>query len=132
MARGLKFRIQKAEGLYYPCSETKALISFAVTAKLICVFVYAYTKTRFSHDEAQIIMNIRICREFVDRMDNSVLRVTVWQTHVEYFFLHTFKFQRLNKFNFYLKINPGPVTSHPQVCGCVTARHSCVCHLEDN
>ena len=23
MARGLKFRIQKAEGLYYPCSENK-------------------------------------------------------------------------------------------------------------
>ena len=23
MARGLKFRIQKVEGLYYPCSENK-------------------------------------------------------------------------------------------------------------
>ena len=33
-------------------AETKALISFAVTAKLICVFVFAYTKSRFSHDEA--------------------------------------------------------------------------------
>ena len=28
------------------------LISFAVTAKLICVFVFAYTKSRFSHNEA--------------------------------------------------------------------------------
>ena len=34
--------------------KTKALISFAVTAKLICVFVFAYAKSRFSHDEAQI------------------------------------------------------------------------------
>ena len=43
------------EGLYYPYSEkTKALISFAVTAKLICVFVFAYAKSRFSHDAAQL------------------------------------------------------------------------------
>ena len=31
-----------------------ALISFVVTAKLICVFVFAYAKRRFSHDEAHI------------------------------------------------------------------------------
>ena len=30
------------------------LISFAVTAKLICVFVFAYAKYLFSHDAAQI------------------------------------------------------------------------------
>ena len=35
--------------------KTKALISFAVTAKLICVFVFAYAKSRFSHDAAHII-----------------------------------------------------------------------------
>ena len=51
---GLKFRIQKVEGLYYPCSEKKALISFAVTAKLICVFVFAFTKTRLSHDDVHM------------------------------------------------------------------------------
>ena len=34
--------------------KTKALISFAVTVKLICVFVFAYTKSRFSHDAAHI------------------------------------------------------------------------------
>ena len=28
-------------------AKTKALISFAVTAKLICVFVFAYAKGRF-------------------------------------------------------------------------------------
>ena len=31
-------------------AETKALISFAVTAKQICVFVFAYAKSRFSHN----------------------------------------------------------------------------------
>ena len=29
-------------------AKTKALISFAVIAKLICVFVFAYAKSRFS------------------------------------------------------------------------------------
>ena len=37
-------------------AKTKALISFAVTAKLICVFVFSYAKSRFSHDAAHIIM----------------------------------------------------------------------------
>ena len=31
-------------------AKTKALISFAVTAKLICVFVFAYADCWFSHD----------------------------------------------------------------------------------
>ena len=34
--------------------KTMALISFAMTALLICVFVFAYTKSRFSHDEAHM------------------------------------------------------------------------------
>ena len=34
-------------------AKTKALISFAVTANLICVFVFAYAKSWFSHNEAQ-------------------------------------------------------------------------------
>ena len=36
-------------------AKTKVLISFAVTAKLICVFVFAYAKSRFSHDAAQMV-----------------------------------------------------------------------------
>ena len=40
-------------------AKTKALISFAVTAKLICVFVFAYAKSRFSHNEAQISLSIK-------------------------------------------------------------------------
>ena len=35
-------------------AKTKALISFAVTAKLICVFVFTYAKSRFPHKEAQV------------------------------------------------------------------------------
>ena len=36
-------------------AKTKALISYAVTAKLICVFVFAYAERWFSHDTAQIV-----------------------------------------------------------------------------
>ena len=35
-------------------AKAKALINFAVTAKLICVFVFAYAKRWFSHDAAPI------------------------------------------------------------------------------
>ena len=38
--------------------KTKVLISFAVTAKLICVFVFAYARNRFSRDEAQMIREL--------------------------------------------------------------------------
>ena len=53
MDRGLKFWIWKVEGLYY-VAKTKALISFAVTAKLICIFVFVYAKLWFSYDAAHI------------------------------------------------------------------------------
>ena len=36
-------------------AKTKALISFVVTAKLFCVFVFAYAKSRFSYNEAHMI-----------------------------------------------------------------------------
>ena len=36
-------------------AKTNALISCAVTAQFICVFVSAYAKIHFSHDVAQII-----------------------------------------------------------------------------
>ena len=41
-------------------AKTKSLISFAVTVKLICVFVFAYAKSRFSHDEAHLYMKTTI------------------------------------------------------------------------
>ena len=35
--------------------KTKALISSAATVQLICVFVFAYAKSRFSHNKAHMI-----------------------------------------------------------------------------
>ena len=42
--------------------KTKLLISFAVTMKLICVFVFAYAKSQISHDTAQIIILVPLCK----------------------------------------------------------------------
>ena len=39
--------------------KTKALISCAVTAQLICVFVFAYVKSQFSHEAAHIIISLK-------------------------------------------------------------------------
>ena len=45
-ARSLKFWIYQEEEVYIiHVAKTKALISFAVTAKLICIFVFAYMQT---------------------------------------------------------------------------------------
>ena len=56
MTRGLKYQIEEEEGLYYPCSENKG----ADSAKLICVFVLAYAKIRFSHDIAHLLIVLRV------------------------------------------------------------------------
>ena len=39
-----------------PVAKTKALISCAVTAQLICAFVFAYAKSRFSQNEAHVVV----------------------------------------------------------------------------
>ena len=41
-------------------SENKGVISFAVTAKLICVFVFAYADCWFSHEAAHIFLPVSI------------------------------------------------------------------------
>ena len=47
--------------MYYLCSENKDADQFAVTAKLICVFVFAYAKCWFSHDTAHFICIANSC-----------------------------------------------------------------------
>ena len=47
-ARSLKFR----KNCTIRVAKTKALISLAVIAKLICVFVFAYADCWFSHEAA--------------------------------------------------------------------------------
>ena len=40
-------------------AKTKALISFAVTAKLICAFVFTYADCWFSHAVAHIMSDLQ-------------------------------------------------------------------------
>ena len=42
-------------------SKTKALISCAEAAQLVCAFVFAHAKIRVSHDLAQITQNRLNC-----------------------------------------------------------------------
>ena len=60
MARGLKFQVKEVGGLHYVV-KTKALISCAVTAQLICVFVFAYAKSSFSHYAAYLSCHKKTC-----------------------------------------------------------------------
>ena len=51
------FAFRKWKNCTILVAKTKALISFAVTAKLICVFVFAYATCWFSHDVTQMWKN---------------------------------------------------------------------------
>ena len=54
-------------------AKTKALISFAVTAKLICVFVFACAKSRFSHDAAHNVCDILFMDTLFDVRKHNVI-----------------------------------------------------------
>ena len=55
MARGWKLWIQRYRNCTIHVAKTKTLISFAVTAKLICVFGLAYADYLFSHEAAHLM-----------------------------------------------------------------------------
>ena len=59
MDRGLKFRIFKVEVCTIYVAKAKALISCAVTAQLIYVFVFAYKKAGFLM--ARLVCKLYIC-----------------------------------------------------------------------
>ena len=44
--------------------KTKALISCVVTVQLICAFVFAYAKSRFSNDAAHLMIKTDNCCQF--------------------------------------------------------------------
>ena len=61
MARDLKFQIEEVEGLYYLCCKNKGADQLR---SLICAFVFAYAKIRFSHDTAQMYRVIQALLAF--------------------------------------------------------------------
>ena len=72
MARGLKFCIYEVDGCTIYVAKTKALISFVITVKLICVFAFAYAKIRFSHDAAQMITENLCCEYSLESAHHAV------------------------------------------------------------
>ena len=61
-------------------AKTKALINCSATAQLTCTFDFAYAKSRFSHDVAQIMM-FRTTKKF----ENAILMFK----HYLFYFNHT-------------------------------------------
>ena len=77
MAIGLKFQIKEVEGLYYPCSENKAADQLrSVTAQLICVFVFAYTESRFFLMTRLICIQTRFILDF-NYIENAFSKASV-------------------------------------------------------
>ena len=66
-ARSMKFWSEVEEELYYPSSGNKGVISFTVTAKLICAFVFAYGDCWFSNEAAQISSRVYYCVKLFER-----------------------------------------------------------------
>ena len=60
IARGLKFRTKVVEGFYYTCSENKGADQLHGYREADLLFVFAYAKSRFSHDEAHINVTFTI------------------------------------------------------------------------
>ena len=58
MARGLKFRNLEVEELYYLCSENKGADQLRGYREADRLFVFAYEKSWFSHNEAQFIFEL--------------------------------------------------------------------------
>ena len=77
--------------------KTKALISFAVTAKLICVFVFAYAKIRFSHDEAQFISNKVISPYSAKKVKKADNKITCMSANVKKNFVQTDENSKIRK-----------------------------------
>ena len=82
MVIGSKFRIYKVEEFTIYKATTKVLISFAVTAKLICDFVFAYAKGRISHDAAHMLQaNFSYVNPlYRDRTSSCTYKLSLMQT----------------------------------------------------
>ena len=86
--------------------KTKALIIFTVTAKLICTFVFAYAKSRFSHDAAHMLIGISLKQliTFFYKF-NYILRMYYLKQYNYINQLHHIKLQLCEKGQYQLDVN---------------------------
>ena len=64
--------------------KTKALNRWAVTVQLICAFVFAYAKSRFSHDVAHLIKSIMALTQIIVQICNLLHFLAVKMTILRY------------------------------------------------
>ena len=59
--QAVNFGFRKKRNCTIRLAKTKTLIGFAIIVKLICVFVFAYSKCWISHDVAHVLNIIIAC-----------------------------------------------------------------------
>ena len=98
------FGFKKKRNCTIRVAKTKALISFAVTAKLICVFVFAYADCWFSHEMARIsllIPNLVRKKDWLsqDAVQSLIQNSKLWHGN---FFVHLkhFECEKTNNLGF--------------------------------
>ena len=99
-------------------AKTKVLISFAVTAKLICVFVFAYADCWFSHEVAQ--------KEYFNfnRSANYAFR---WCSKCKFLQAHEHMSRVMRKPGFCLCENKG---ADQLRSNCEADQHLCFCYTD--
>ena len=69
------FGLRKYRNTTIRVAKTKALISFAATAKLICAFVFAYVDCLFSHADAHV-SNVFFLRHYLPSAISTTLYIS--------------------------------------------------------
>ena len=64
--------------------KTKALISLAETSKLTCVFVFAYAKSLFSHDEVHMESKQKECEKVFISLKDQLKKPVTWHRKYHY------------------------------------------------
>ena len=73
---GQNFGFKKKRYCTIRLAKTKVLISCAVTAQLICIFVFTQAKKQFSHDGAHLSNALSTGNLRQDLHRNSVVKIT--------------------------------------------------------
>ena len=75
------FGFRKKRNCTIPVAKTKALISFAVTAKVICAFVFAYAKCWFSHEMAHMLWVLIKPIGFYEELTKLIFQLSTYTPH---------------------------------------------------
>ena len=77
MARGLKFRIQKEVGLYYPCSENKGADQLRGYREADLRLCFRICKKAGFLSTRLISCNMKICIDILDEIDSILTHISL-------------------------------------------------------